>query len=149
MNSITPEGKQKLEAELQQLKERRVGVIERLKSAKELGDLSENSEYTEARDTQGSIDMRIMEIEQTLKNCTVTSGPTNKDIVEIGNKVELKGPKGVLKFTIVGSVEADPSAGEISNESPIGQAVMGRKVGDKVTAELPTGAVEFTIKSIA
>ncbi len=145
---LTQAGIDELNQELESLKLRRVEVAEKLKIAREHGDLSENAEYHNARDEQAQIEARISEIEHILRNVAVITAPKNKDIVELGNSVVLKSDKGDQTFTIVGSVEANPAENKISDESPIGEALLGKKVGETVVILLPNGERTYKIKSI-
>lgn len=144
----TPEGVAKLKAELQQLKDvDRPEILQRIKDAKELGDLSENADYSDAKDQQAFIEGRILELETTLKNVEV-AGPSGGAAVAIGSTVEVQGPNGSRKLRIVGATEANPSGGDISHESPLGRALFGRHAGDSVTVEAPSGTVQYTVKSV-
>lgn len=146
---VTKEGLEKLKLELKELKtSKRKEIASRIQEAKELGDLSENAEYAEAKTEQAFIEGRIIEIENLLKNATVIGGETGKGVVQVGSAVTFNGPDGERKYTIVGSNEANPAQGLISNESPLGQAFLGSKVGDKVEVRLPKGAVHYVVKSI-
>jgi transcription elongation factor GreA len=144
---ITDEGKRELEAELEELKGRRGAIAEKIAEARGYGDLSENAEYDAAREEQGLVESRIAEIEDILLNAEIIkSGSGSK--VGLGSKVELKMGRNVVAYTIVGPVEADPLEGKISNESPIGVALMGKKVGDTVTISTPKGEIAYEIISI-
>ena len=144
---ITNEGKKELEAELAELKSHRGAIADKIAEARDFGDLSENAEYDSAREEQGLLESRIAEIEDILLNAEIIKGGS-KTKVTLGSKVELKnGPKSVV-YTIVGPVEADPLDGKISNESPIGEAVFGKKVGDSATITTPKGTVTYKIASI-
>ncbi len=146
---VSKEKLEELKQELADLKgRRRIEVGERLKRAKELGDLSENSEYFEAREEQALVEARIGELEDTIKNAEIIEKPSSTGIVSIGSAIEVKKDGQQIKFTIVGSNEANPTGGFISNESPLGRAFLGKKVGDKVTISVPKGKVEYTIASI-
>lgn len=139
-----------LKEELQELKT--VGkneVAERLARAKELGDLSENSEYFEAREEQMRLEQRIFELEQMLQNATVITKPHNKSTVVIGSSIEVEKGGMATKFRIVGSNEAKPEDGLISNESPLGKAFLGKHAGDSVTVKVPIGEVTYTVKKIS
>ncbi len=146
---LTSEGIAELEVEIKELISNRLEVAERIKSAREFGDLSENAEYSSARQEQERAEARIAEIDHILKNAEVIKQPKKKDIVELGNAVVLKDGKTEKTFTIVGSVEADPLEGKISNESPIGQALMGKKLGDNVEIKTPAATTSYVIKSIS
>lgn len=146
---VTKEKLEELKQELADLKgRRRIEVGERLKRAKELGDLSENSEYFEAREEQALVETRIGEMEDTIKNAEIIEKSTSTSNVSIGSQIEVKKDGQKMQFTIVGSNEANPGGGFISNESPLGTAFLGKKVGDKVTVSVPKGKVEYTIVSI-
>lgn len=144
-NIITKDSYEKLEEELEQLKTvGRTEIIEKIKVALSFGDLSENAEYDEAKNDQAMIENRINEIEDILKNAKVIDeDEISTDKVGIGSKIKIKevGKKtnSLLTFKIMSSNEIDPKKGIISNESPIGRAVWGKKLGDKVEVELPGG----------
>ncbi len=144
---ITEEGKQELEAELEELKSRRGGIADKIAEARDFGDLSENAEYDSAREEQGLVESRIAEIEDILLNAELIKGGS-KGKVSLGSKVELKTGKKTVVYTVVGPVEADPLEGKISNESPIGLALMGKKVGDTVVINTPKGEIEYEIVKI-
>lgn len=145
---LTEEGVAELKAELEELISKRKEVAENIKTAREFGDLSENAEYQNARETQNQQESRIAEIEMILKNVKLISDPTNNDIVELGNSVVLSGNGDDKLLTIVGSVEADPAQSKISDESPLGQAVLGKKIGETVEIQAPAGTTVYTIKKI-
>ncbi len=149
--ALTPEGQQKLEEELhflETVKRREVG--ERIKEAKEFGDISENSEYDDAKNEQAMVETRIIEVNQILAHATIIVSPKKNDKVMLGSKVELQDADGeVHMYRVVGSAEADPAADKISNESPVGQAIMGCKKGDSVTVGLPNGkTLAYAVVSI-
>ncbi len=151
MEYLTKEKKEELENELKTLTTvRRKEIAEALEYAKSLGDLSENAEYHQAREDQGAAEERIAHLEQILKNAVIMDKHHSGN-VEIGSTVTVlkKGEKEERTFTLVGSEEADSLAGRISNESPLGGALLGKKVGDKVMVESPKGAFEYSIKKIA
>lgn len=146
---LTAEGLAKLEAELQHLiTTERPRVAARIHDAKQDGDISENAEYEDAKQEQSFLEGRIATLEGQLKNAQVIAGH-NGDKVGIGSKVVIKGSQGEETFTIVGSAEASPREGRISNESPVGQALMGRKKGDRVTVQTPAGADNYTVVAIS
>jgi len=147
---LTEEGLKKLKKELEELKGvKRREISERIQEAKELGDLSENAEYVEAKNDQAFVEGRILEIESILKNATIIKQKTKKrDQVEVGSKIKIKDGEAVKEYYIVGSNEADPSAGKISNESPLGQAFLGKKIGDIVEIKVPQGSKKFKIIAI-
>lgn len=147
---LTKEGKEELERELEHLKTtRRREVAQRIKEAKEFGDLSENSEYEEAKNQQAFMEGRIAEIEHILKHSEVISrrGKTN-DKVSVGSKVIVDIEGELSEFIIVGSTEANPLEGKISNESPIGRALLDKKIGEHVEVEVPAGKIIYKIKKI-
>jgi transcription elongation factor GreA len=146
---LTKEGVVELREELEALLNDRKDVAERIKTAREFGDLSENAEYSSARQDQEKAESRIAEIEEILENFQIIEKPMNTDVVELGNEVELKNKDGVKKFTIVGSVQANPMEGKISNESPIGMALLGKKLGDEVEIKTPASTVTYKISSIS
>ena len=143
---ITEAGRKELEAELDELKNRRGDIAIKIAEARDYGDLSENAEYDSAREEQGLVETRIAEIEDILMNAEIIkTRKTNK--VHVGSTVELKNGKTV-KYTVVGPVEADPLNGKISDESPLGLALMGKTVGDKATITTPKGDTTYTIVSV-
>jgi transcription elongation factor GreA len=151
---ITKEGLKALEEELHELKTvRRKQVAERLKEAISYGDLSENSEYEEAKNEQAFVEGRILALEVMIKKAKVVNEKQHsKKIVEIGTKVKIQNTKRKTEeheFTIVGSTEADPFSDRISNESPVGQALMGAKQGDKVMVDAPSGKSEFEVVKLS
>ncbi len=146
---LTQEGVDELQKELKQLLSERSEIADRIRVAREFGDLSENAEYASAREEQGKAESRISEIENILQNVEVIAKPDKKDIVQLGNKVCLNSSKGKKEFTIVGSVEADPMNGRISDESPIGQALLGKKLGEDVEIQTPSEVVAYKIDSIS
>jgi transcription elongation factor GreA len=145
---ITDEGKAELEAELTELKSRRGDIADKIAEARDFGDLSENAEYDSAREEQGLVESRIAEIEDILLNAEIIKA-SGKTKVALGSKVELKTGKKAVVYSVVGPVEADPLEGKISNESPIGEALMGKKVGDKVTITTPKGEISYEIVKIS
>ncbi|HBH16703.1 MAG: Transcription elongation factor GreA [Parcubacteria group bacterium GW2011_GWD2_43_10] len=147
---LTREGLAKLKVELKQLKTvKRKEIALRIQEAKELGDLSENAEYAEAKSEQGFIEGRIIEIENTLKNAVVISEEKSSGLVKVGSSLKVKTNDNEMTLTIVGSNEANPGNGLISNESPLGQALLGHKVGDQVEVKVPAGVVKYKILSIS
>lgn len=143
---ITQEGRKELEVELEELKGRRGEIADKIAEARDYGDLSENAEYDSAREEQGLVETRIAEIEDILQNAEIIK-VKNSDKVHVGSTVELKNSKTMV-YTIVGPVEADPMNGKISNESPLGTALMGKSVGDKVVITTPKGDITYTIVSL-
>jgi transcription elongation factor GreA len=147
MYQITDEGKKELEKELEELKSRRGAIAEKIAEARDYGDLSENAEYDAAREEQGLVESRIAEIEDILLNAEIIkAGKSSK--ITLGSKVELKTGKKTMMYSVVGPVEADPLEGKISNESPIGVALMGKKVGEHVAITTPKGEISYEIVSI-
>lgn len=145
---LTSSGKAELEAELANLKSRRGNIAEKIAIARDFGDLSENAEYSAAKEEQAHVESRIAEIENILQNSSVIEVKSN-DRVEVGNTVDLKTSGKTATYTVVGSVEADPMNGKISNESPIGQALLSKKVGDKVSIQTPRGTTEYEVVKIS
>lgn len=146
---ISQEGYDKLTEELNLLTTvRRKEIAERIERAKELGDLSENAEYSEAKDAQALNEGRVLELTNTLKNVTVVQGDTVHSHVMMGSIVTVKVDGKEKKYTIVSFNEADPLNGKISNESPIGVAFIGKKKGDSFEVETPRGAVKYKITNI-
>ncbi len=144
---ITAEGKKELEAELVELKSRRGDVADKIAEARDFGDLSENAEYDSAREEQGILETRIAEIEEILNNAEIIKA-TSKSTIGLGSRVELKTGKKTAAYTIVGPVEADPLEGKVSNESPLGMALYGKKVNDEVTITTPKGDITYTVISV-
>jgi transcription elongation factor GreA len=144
---ITEDGKKELEIELEALKARRGDVADKIAEARDFGDLSENAEYDAAREEQGLLETRIAEIEEIINNADIIKGGSN-GLVGLGSKVDLTSGGKTVTYTIVGPVEANPLEGKISNESPIGLALFGRKVGDDATITTPKGSVTYKIASI-
>ncbi|HEY0221897.1 transcription elongation factor GreA [Lactovum miscens] len=146
---MTQEGLERLEAELEELKlVKRPEVVERIKTAREYGDLSENSEYESAKDEQAFIEGRISTLESMIRSAEiVNSSSVAKNVVVLGKRVSIltEGEDEEETYQIVGTAEADPFSGKISNESPIARALIGRKKGDLVKVELPNGA-EMNVK---
>lgn len=128
---------------------RRPEIAQRIHDAKEHGDLSENAEYEDAKNEQAFVEGRIQTLEALIKNATLIDEHHGNDHVQIGSTVTVKGPDGSQKFTIVGSTEARPTEGRISNESPVGRALLGRKKGETVQVQVPAGDLAYTIVSIA
>ncbi|TMI83228.1 MAG: transcription elongation factor GreA [Bacillati bacterium ANGP1] len=148
---LTPEGLRKLEEELEFLKTvKRKEVAERIKQSKEFGDLMENSEYEDAKNEQAFIEGRILTLEGMLRNAKVINDhEVRSDVVTVGSTVRLADEAGEeLTYTIVGSPEADPRRDRISNESPVGRALLGKRRGETVTVKAPAGTIRYTIKAI-
>jgi transcription elongation factor GreA len=146
---LTAEGLTKLKAELNRLiTVERPRVAARIHDAKLDGDITENAEYEDAKQEQSFLEGRIATLEAQLKNAEVIA-KGNGDRVSIGSKVVIKGTDGEETFTIVGSAEAAPREGRISNESPVGAALMGHRKGEKVTVQAPSGPIEYTLVKIS
>ena len=149
---LTDEGLLKLEEELEYLKtQKRKEVAEKIKHARGFGDLSENSEYDEAKDEQAKVELRIVELEKMLKNAKVIDeADINLSVVSVGTKLTLHDIEydEKLEYTIVGSTEANPAEGKISDESPVRKALLGRKKGETVDIETPGGTIQFKILKI-
>jgi len=142
---MTKDGIEELEIELKTLKLKRTDIAEAIKNAREQGDLSENAEYHVAKDEHEKTESRILEIEHILQNVEIIKKPKATGAVKLGSSVELKDNKGNKKqFQLVGTVEADPLNGKISDASPIGQALLGQKVG----AEVAIGPTKFVVDKI-
>lgn len=150
---LTADGLSKLEKKLEYLKTvRRREVAERIRQALELGDISENSEYEDAKNEQGFIEGQILEIEKMLRNAKVIDDQEiDADVVSVGSKVTLIdiNNNAEFEYMIVGSAEADPDQAKISNESPVGRSLMGKKVGSIVNVEVPIGTIQYKIKAIS
>jgi transcription elongation factor GreA len=149
---LTESGLRRLEEELDYLKgTKRKEVSERIKQAKEFGDLTENAEYDDAKNEQAFVEGRILQLEQMLRNARVIDSSSNSDAVTVGCTVTLRdvAANDEISYTIVGTAEADPLRDMISNESPVGQALIGRKKGDTVTIRVPAGTLKYTILEIA
>jgi transcription elongation factor GreA len=145
---ITRKGLDKLQAELDQLRNvARSEVADRIRTAKEFGDLSENAEYDDAKNAQGWVEGRILTLEKMIRNAEIIQG-SHSGAVGLGSKVQVKDEFGEERFTIVGPVEADPSKGLISLESPVGKALLGHKKGDKVQVTTPGGTSTMTVLAV-
>ena len=147
---LTPEGLKKLKEELVMRKtEMRQKIAEIIKEAKEQGDLSENAEYSEAKRQQSDNERRIIELENEIRTSEVSSFDKKSKAVQMGSKVRVKFNGSEQEFCIVGSNEADPISGKISNESPIGQALLGKRADEKVKVMTPTGEKEYLIQEVS
>ncbi len=146
---LSKERLEELKKELEHLSTAgRIEVAEHLKRAKEYGDLSENSEYSEAKEEQARVESRIFELTELMKKAVLISKPAGGGLTQVGSKVTVKRDGHVFEYTIVGSNEARPEAGKISNESPIGRALLDRAVGDKVEVQTPSGKASYQITKI-
>ena len=146
--SLTKEGKAKLEAELAELEPERPGIAERIATARSFGDLSENEEYSAARNEQKTVENRILEIEDILKNAKIVRAKSGGKI-GLGSTVRVNATGRGQEYTMVGPVEAIPLEGKISYESPIGKALMGKREGEVAELITPKGKTEFQIVAIA
>jgi transcription elongation factor GreA len=147
---ISRDGLEKLRVELEELVNvRRAEIASRISEAKEHGDITENAEYEDAKNEQAFIEGRIQAVSALIKNAVLIDETTSKTHVQIGSTVELEGDNGKEAYTIVGSAEASPGQGRISNESPVGRALLGKKKGDKVTISVPAGDMHYKVVSIS
>ncbi|HZM64474.1 MAG TPA: transcription elongation factor GreA [Candidatus Saccharimonadales bacterium] len=147
---LTKQGVDELKTELEELLSQRGVIAERIKTAREFGDLGENMEYTAARQDQERNESRVAEIEHILLNAKVISSPKTDSKVVLGSKVKLKSEDGKTKeFQVVGTVEADPLNGKISDESPIGKALLGKKEGEEVEIKTPAETATYRIVDIS
>lgn len=146
---LTSEGVAELEGELKGLIKQRKPIAERIRSAREFGDLAENAEYTSALQEQERTEARIAELEHILMNVQVITKPRGDSKVQLGSKVSLKGNGKTKEYQVVGTVEADPLNGKISDESPIGKALLGKKLGDAVEIKTPAETATYKITAIA
>ena len=149
---LTREGLEKLKGELEYLRTTgRTDIADKIRVARGYGDLSENSEYDEAKNEQAKIEARIIELEKMLENVTIIDESVDTDTVTVGVTVTVLDVEfeEELTYKVVGSAEADPMNGLISDDSPVGKALLGSKVGDEVTAEAPAGELKFKILEIS
>ncbi len=149
---LTPEGFQHLKQEIEYLSSvKRDEVAERIRASRDFGDISENSEYDDAKNEQAMLEARISALEERLRSAIVIdSESVTTDVVGVGTKVTLQDMQrgDVVQYSIVGSAEADPGAHKLSNESPVGRAIIGRKPGDKVDVAVPQGSKRFKVLAI-
>ncbi|MEI8333230.1 MAG: transcription elongation factor GreA [Chloroflexota bacterium] len=147
---VSREGLERLRAEFEEMVTvTRPEVAARISEAKEHGDLSENAEYEEAKNEQAFVEGRIAELDHKIKSAVLIDEDHATEHVSIGSTVEVDSVDGVQTFTIVGSTEAKPADGRISNESPVGRALLGRKRGEVVVVKVPAGDYTYTIRSIS
>ena len=147
---LSKDGLEKLRTELEEMTSvKRPEVAQRIHDAKEHGDLSENAEYEDAKNEQAFVEGRIQTLEAMIKNATLIDEHTSSDHVQIGSTVKVDGDDGPETFQIVGSAEAKPAAGKISNESPVGRALLGKKKGEKIVVKVPAGDFAYTIIEIS
>jgi transcription elongation factor GreA len=146
---LTQERYDALAAELQKLNtEGRQAVAKRLKFAKELGDLSENAEYESAREEKAELEKNISKLQALLRDVVIIKGASGSGTVKVGSKVKLNKGETTLEYTIVGSNEADPLKGFISNSSPLGRGIIGKKSGETVTVQTPKGEITYQIIAV-
>ena len=149
MNYITKEGLEKLKQELDYLKNtKQKELVERLRRAIALGDLSENFDYHNAREEQDLLDHRVAEIEEIIANSSIAPQKNGNSMDQIGSTVQVEIEKEKLTFTITGPQEADPLQGKISSESPLGQALLGKKKGDMAKVDIPQGTALYKVLGI-
>jgi transcription elongation factor GreA len=146
---LTQTGVDELKQELETLLSKRTDIAEAIKSARELGDLTENAEYQSALAEKDRNDSRVSEIENILQNAEIIKKPRGDSKVQLGSVVKLKGDGKTKEFQVVGTVEADPLEGKISDESPIGQALLGKKEGETVEITTPTDTTAYKIVDIS
>ena len=146
---LTKEGLDKLATELEELRTiRRAEVAERIKYAKDFGDISENAEYEAAKNEQGMLEGRILTLEMMVRNAVIIEQAEVGGVVQVGSTVEVKDEYGTQAFTIVGPAEVDVTSGRISMESPVGKALLGRRIGDKVEVQSPGGVRELKVTAL-
>lgn len=146
---LTQAGVNELQAEVDSLIAKRADIAEAIKNARELGDLTENAEYQSARAEQERHEARISELENILLNVEIIKKPRGDSKVQLGSTVKLKGGSKTKEFQVVGTVEADPLNGKISDESPIGQALIGKEVGESVEIVTPAETAKYKIADIS
>lgn len=141
---------EELKSELSLLKtDKRIEIANKLKRAKEFGDLSENAEYQSAKDEQANVERRISDLEEIIRNALVIKKVADQDTVDVGSSVEVSRDGKSMKFDIVGSEEAKPEEGRISNESPLGRELLGRRVGDSIAVDAPNGKIQYKVVKIS
>jgi transcription elongation factor GreA len=147
---LTPEGKAKVKAELDDLiNNKRVALAKRLRDAIQQGDLSENADYHAAKEDQAFLEGKILELEAILRSAVIIQeGGGGGDVVQVGSRVTVEESGDKLTFTVVGAKEANPREGKISNESPVGKALLGRRVGEVARAETPAGEIVYKVIKI-
>jgi len=148
MKYITPQKLNELKEKLKELREKRKEISKRIQEAQDRGDITESAEYAEAKEAQAFNEGRIKELEQLFNEAVVISKKQRCDIVEVGCEILVQNRDHKKEFTIVGSEEADPAQGKISNESPLGRAFLGKKIGDEVMVHTPNGKIHYKILEI-
>ncbi len=145
---LTPESLEKIKKELKECLEKRKQIAGKIEYAKSLGDLSENFEYQEAKEDQSFNETRILELEDIMKRAVISEKNENKEVISLGSKIKIKSGDKVKNFEIVSFNEADPEKGKISNESPLGQTLLGKRVGEQAEVEAPSGKIIYEILEI-
>jgi transcription elongation factor GreA len=149
---LTPEGYEKLKQEIELLStEKRREVADRIRTAREFGDITENAEYDDAKNEQAMLEHKIAQLEERLSNARVIdAGDVDTSVVSVGAKVKLRDvdAKSTVEYTIVGSAEANPAEAKLSNESPVGKAIIGKKKGETVEVAAPRGSLKYKILDI-
>jgi transcription elongation factor GreA len=146
---LTREGLDRLQVELEELVTVRRGEIaERIKYAKDFGDITENAEYEDAKNEQGMLEGRILTLEAMIRNAVIIEQDTEAGVVQVGSTVDVKDEYGSQTFTIVGPAEVDVASGRISMESPVGKALLGHRVGEKVTVQSPGGSRQLQVAAV-
>ncbi len=148
---LTPNGLAKIERELEQLRTvRRPEVADKIKRAREMGGTENNAEYEDAKNEQSFIEGKILAFENTIKNATIIEAAISPGIVELGDTILIENQDGKIEqFVLVGSTESNPTEGKISNESPVGKALLGKKTGDIVKVKIPAGLLELRIIQVS
>jgi transcription elongation factor GreA len=146
---LTKEGLDKLQIELDELRTvRRPEIAERIKYAKDFGDITENAEYEDAKNEQGMLEGRILTLEMMVRNAVIIEQAEVGGVVQVGSTVEVKDEDGTVAFTIVGPAEVDVTSGRISMESPVGKALLGRRIGDRVEVQSPGGTRQLQVVAL-
>lgn len=148
---LTKEGLTRLESELKQLTAvQRADVAEKIKRAREMGGTENNAEYDDAKNEQAFVEGRILMLENLIRNAVIIEATVAPGVVELGDKVLIQNQDGKIEqFTIVGSAEANPVEGKISNESPVGRALLGKKTGDKIDVKTPSGLLKLLVMEVS
>jgi len=148
MKYITTQKLKEIKEELEELRKKRNQIAQRIHEAQDMGDLAENAEYAEAKESQAFNEGRIRELEEIVKNAVIISKKNLCEIVEVGCQILVQNKNGKKEFMIVGSQEAEPAQGRISNESPLGRAFLGKKKGDEVMVHIPGEKIHYKILQI-
>lgn len=150
-NAITPEGLQKLREEIHELETTaRQEIVQRIKTAREWGDLKENAEYHDAKNDQGLLEAKIRRLNERLRGAVAVEASEAGDVVGFGSTVELvnDATKKKVEYTLVGSTEADAAGGKLSDESPVGRALLGARLGEMVSVQAPSGELKFKVTAV-